>query len=410
MAERKNRHILETARALLIGTKVPVRHWDDAVVTAVYLLNRMPSKVLQFKTPLQILSNHVTFSSILLIPPHIFGCVAFVHLLKNQRGKLDPCVVRCIFQGYAINKKGYHCYNPTTKRTYVMMDFTFLESENYYLSPISTSPLQGETWDKEQKVYEERKWWDCPRLEKVQEPELGEEIRKANDTVVVEENTEDSGESGEGSKDDNTDIVEQNDPTKITPPLGVHDNASLENIHEVRCLALSSSHALDTLTRYHLPFRHNKGKPPVQYLPNAEVKRSKYPITNHVTTKGLLDPLKACVHKLSSCHVPYGVHEALANLKWSQAIQEEMEALQKNNTWDLVSLPKGKKSVGSKWVFSIKYKADGSIKRYKAKLVAKGYTQTYGIDYQETFSPVGKLNTIRVLLSLATNLDWPLHQ
>lgn len=56
------------------------------------------------------------------------------------------------------------------------------------------------------------------------------------------------------------------------------------------------------------------------------------------------------------------------------------------------------------------YKADGSIKRYKAKLVAKGYTQTYGIDYQETFSPVGKLNTIRVLLSLATNLDWPLHQ
>ena len=66
--------------------------------------------------------------------------------------------------------------------------------------------------------------------------------------------------------------------------------------------------------------------------------------------------------------------------------------------------------MGCKWVFSIKHKADGSVERYKAKLVAKGYIQTYGIDYQETFSPVVKLNTVRVLLSLVANLDWSLHQ
>jgi hypothetical protein len=83
ITERKNHHILETAKALLLGAHVPSQHWLDAVTTAVHLLNRMPSKVLEFKSPLQDLSEFVSIPSILLLPPWIFGCVAFVHLQKN---------------------------------------------------------------------------------------------------------------------------------------------------------------------------------------------------------------------------------------------------------------------------------------------------------------------------------------
>ena len=87
-----------------------------------------------------------------------------------------------------------------------------------------------------------------------------------------------------------------------------------------------------------------------------------------------------------------------------------MNALEKNHTWKVVNLPKGKSTVGYKWVFTVKYNSDGSLKRYKALLVAKEFTQTYGIDYSETFAPVAKLNIGRVLLSIATNLNWPLQQ
>ena len=81
-------------------------------------------------------------------------------------------------------------------------------------------------------------------------------------------------------------------------------------------------------------------------------------------------------------------------------MNEEMRALLQNETWEIVELPRDKKIVGCRWVYTLKCKPYGSLDRYKAQLVARGYTQTYGIDYQETFAPVAKINTIRILLSL----------
>ena len=117
---------------LRVYTHVPNRYWSDVVTTAVYLLNCMPTKVLQFQTPLKVFSYHVSLPTVLMIPPRIFGCIVFVHLHKNQRTKFDPCVVRCLFLGYGVHKKGYRCYDPIAKRTYITMDVTFLESKFFF--------------------------------------------------------------------------------------------------------------------------------------------------------------------------------------------------------------------------------------------------------------------------------------
>ena len=160
---------------------------------------------------------------------------------------------------------------------------------------------------------------------------------------------------------------------------------------------------------YSLPPRVNRGKPPVRYEPEISSK-SKYPIANYISTHRLSGSYALFVSTLSSVSIPKNVQEALEDSRWTDTMGEEMAALEKNRTWSLCDLPEGKKTVGCKWVYVVKYDANGAVERFKARLVAKGYTQSYGIDYQETFAPVAKLNTVRVLLSLAATWNWPLLQ
>lgn len=95
---------------------------------------------------------------------------------------------------------------------------------------------------------------------------------------------------------------------------------------------------------------------------------------------------------------------------WKLAMRQEMEAHKENNTWTLVDLPKGQKAIKTKWVFRTKYDNDGNLFRHKARLVAKGCAQKYGIDYQETFSPVVRYPTIRFLIALAVKSGLKVDQ
>ncbi|RVW93973.1 Retrovirus-related Pol polyprotein from transposon TNT 1-94 [Vitis vinifera] len=304
VAERKNRHLMEVARSLMIASNVPKQLWGEAVLTATYLINRILLGFFQFKTLCQILlAAYPSARIISSIPIKVFGCTAFVHIHKSQRSKLDPTATKCISLGYSPNQKGYKCYSPTTKKFYTSMDVTFFENQPFY----PKTAIQGRTGKAEKPPQKE--------------PE---------DSTPPKQNQE----------------LDQ-DPSNPNSQLG-------NTIYD-----LNSSNDLDDLDQ---PIALRKG-------------------------------VRSCTQHPISNHVSYG--------KLSQNFQAFITSLEDDQ---------GKRPVGCKWIFTVKNNPDGSINRFKARLVAKGFTQSYDIDYEETFAPVAKLNSIRVLLSVAVNLDWNLHQ
>ncbi|CAL8996783.1 unnamed protein product [Prunus brigantina] len=246
VAERKNRHLLETARALLIGAHVPRHHWDDAIVTAVYLINRMPSKVLDFRTPLQALAQHGPLPSVQMLPPRVFGCVAFVHLHKNQRGKLDPCALRCVFVGYAAHQKGYRCYHPSSRRTYVTLDVTFMESEMFFHDPMSNSPPQigiqtgPEDWSKTNRSNEV----EFQNMSQATDPrEPGDRSPK---------NLEELSDRSRPRQEHDISSYFTNETDEDPPHISVPSDQSLENTPEVSDSTTPTA-LIDKTVRYQLP-------------------------------------------------------------------------------------------------------------------------------------------------------------
>ncbi|RVW79609.1 Retrovirus-related Pol polyprotein from transposon TNT 1-94 [Vitis vinifera] len=149
---------------------------------------------------------------------------------------------------------------------------------------------------------------------------------------------------------------------------------------------------------------------PIAIRKGTRSTRNPHPIYNFLSYHRLSSPYSAFVSAISSVSLPKSTHEALSHPGWRQAMVDEMAALHSNGTWDLVVLPSGKSTVGCRWVYAVKVGPDGQVDRLKARLVAKGYTQVYGSDYGDTFSPVAKIASVRLLLSMAAMCSWPLYQ
>lgn len=139
-------------------------------------------------------------------------------------------------------------------------------------------------------------------------------------------------------------------------------------------------------------------------------KSVRYPISSVVNYEKLSKHFACYSLSISMHKEPKTYKSACKHPEWVQAMDEEMNALSANKTWSLVPLPRGKRAIDSKWVYKVKYKSNGEIERHKAHLVAKGYKQIEGIDYFDTFAPVAKLTTVRLLLAIASINNWNLQQ
>lgn len=135
--------------------------------------------------------------------------------------------------------------------------------------------------------------------------------------------------------------------------------------------------------------------------------KTSYPICDHVNYSNLSREYECFLSSIFKLSEPTYYKQAKTDDNWINAMQEEIKALEENKTWSLVPLSIGKKSIGCKQVIKIKHRSDGTIERYKTSLVSKGYNQTEGIDYTETFSPVVKIVTVRIVLGLNAIQHWP---
>ncbi|RVX21666.1 Retrovirus-related Pol polyprotein from transposon TNT 1-94 [Vitis vinifera] len=394
VAERKNRHLLEVVRCLMFSSNVPNYFWGEAILTATYLINRMPSRVLTFQSPRQLFLKQFphTRAASFDLPLKVFGCTAFVHVYPQNRSKFAPRANKCIFLGYSPTQKGYKCYSPTNKRFYTTMDVSFFEHVFFY----PKSHVQGESMN-------EHQVWES-LLESV--PSFHSKSPNPSQFAPTELSTPmpSSVQPAQHTNVPSPVTIQRRKRQELehgsqsTCGQYIDSNSSLpeENIGEDR----AGEVLIPSIDDSTLPIALRKG-----------VRRcTDHPIGNYVTYEGLSPSYRAFAISLDDTQVPNTIQEALKISEWKKAVQDEIDALEKNGTWTITDLPVGKRPVGCKWIFTIKYKADGSIERFKARLVARGFTQSYGIDYQETFAPVAKLNTIRILLSLAVNQDWCLQQ
>ncbi|KAJ0533857.1 putative RNA-directed DNA polymerase [Helianthus annuus] len=351
VAERKHRHILEVARALRFEANLPVKFWGECILTAVYIINRIPLTTLKNKTP---------YEALLGIAPtydhmRVFGCLTYHWNYDTKGDKFEPRGRRGIFLGYPFGTKGYKIYDLDEKKVVITRHVKFFETH---------FPFETEKLNKTPQVYEEKKNIEDDWLRgEVHSEEKGDEIEIGGAGQHVEiRGVDQHVEHDLGPHD-----------IEVVDPADDNQNDSAQ---------LQTSPPQTATTR----------------VPRTRIQPQRYKDYS-VQLPPSIDHANPILEQASS-----------TDPKWREAMEQEIKALQENGTWTLKKLPSGKKAIDSKWVYKVKHKPDGQVDRYKARPVAKGYTQMEGVDYHDTFAPVAKLVTMRTLLALAVKQDWIIHQ
>ncbi|KAL0846891.1 hypothetical protein Bca101_020137 [Brassica carinata] len=431
VAERKNRHLMEVARSMMFHAKVPKRFWSDAVQTACYLINRVPTRILKNLSPFEVLNKNKPSIDHL----RVFGCVCYVWVPGEQRDKLEEKSTKAMFIGYSITQKGYKCYDPDTRRVLVSREVKFVESTGYYEKEkwkdlgvqSQTSPERANTL----KILMEKLGINMshdqvPRRTEHTDhhEEAGAEIpldhERGNETEsgVQEQHQEDSGHhdqdvtqgaenlvqsSGGDEQDESTGSGEDSTGSGEESPSSGEEytgSGSEEQVQaEVQVQELRRSTRLRRDPSNWVNTRVYYNAQAVEHPSQAVCSFAEFP-----------DEHYAFMVSLDESYVPRSYEEAMLIQEWRDSVNAEADAMVRNDTWYESELPKGKRAVSSRWIFTIKYLPNGQIDRRKTRLVARGFTQTYGEDYIDTFAPVAKLHTIRIVLSLAVNLEWDLWQ
>ncbi|CAM8962825.1 unnamed protein product [Rhodiola kirilowii] len=349
IVERKHRHLLEVARTLMFQSRVLDFLWGDCVLTATYIINRLPSSVLNGLTPFEVLFKRK------LDYQHMgsFGCLCYMTNILPGKSKLESSVISCIFIGYAFNQKGYKVFDLNNHVTYVSRDVRFVEE----IFPCVAMPKSVE-----------------------------EGISSSDFTVPLPQC------SIEGI------------PTLATP-LPTSTTIAPEIADLVEPVATQDQPPRRT-TRTHRPNVTLR-----DFVCNTVMaSKTEYPIHKFLDYTSYSTTHQHYALQVLSDDEPTCYTKASKDPKWNEAMETELKALNSNNTREIADLPPGKNPVGSKWIYRIKRNSDGTISRYKARLVVRGFTQLEGLDYHETFAPVVKMNTIRSFLAVAVSKGWPLFQ
>ena len=350
VAERFNHTLMEMTRSMLVGAGLSQRLWAGTLSTAVYLKNRSPSRAVTKMTPFE--AYHGSKPSVKNL--RAFGCVCYAHISKDERKKLDPVAKKCVLIGYGTEVKGYRLYDPSRDRILYSRDVKFNESE---------FGLEKEHDESKPVHYVER---DC---------ELKSDGGVSNCGISDDGMPGGRVLDGDMSRDDGSNGCVSSDGVSCGD---VSDGEELDGVSAER------QKDSDPEPRRSQRVRHR----PDYYIEGASV------ATNMSEN-------------------PVSFHEAVSgpnSVKWKQAMEREMRSLRENEVWELVELPPDRKVVGSKWVFKVKTDEVGRVDRYKARLVAQGFSQTRGMDYDETFCPVVRMESLRTVISLAASNGLELHQ